>query len=238
MHGLYKKFDINPDSLLGCRFFDNLDHSERTRIVRYCEGRCYRAGAEILAYGESTRDVYFLSAGRVQAMMLTNAGRIVTFQQLEGGDMFGELSAIDQEPRSTSVVAVEESSLLRISGSNFKNLIAQHPILAERTMLRLCALSRFLCERSFEARAYSIPRQIALEIFRIISANAAPSSTREIDPAPSHEDIAQRIGTNREQVTRVISKLTKAQLLEQSRKRWSIPDVPALLKHLADSPPA
>ena len=68
MRGLYRKFNVHPDSLLGCRFFDDLERSERARIIVYCEGRRYRKGANILTSGESTRDVFFLCAGRVRAI--------------------------------------------------------------------------------------------------------------------------------------------------------------------------
>ena len=232
----YRKIDITPDSLLGCRFFDDMERSERALIARYCEGRCYRPRAEVVRYGDMSRDVFFILSGRVQATVLTSDGKTVTFQQLVGGGMFGELSAIDSESRSTDVVAVEETSVLRISGPSFKDLVAQHPVLAERTMLRLCALSRFLCDRFFVSHAYSVPAQIALEICRIVSAHDAPQNLLEIDPAPSHEEIGRRVGTNREQVTRVVAPLKERGLLEQSRRRWWIPNVAALLEALPHPP--
>jgi CRP-like cAMP-binding protein len=228
----YRKLEITPDSLLGCRFFDDVPREERARIARRCEARCYRPGAEIVRFGDADQDVFFLCSGRVQATLLTSSGKVVTFQQLEGGAMFGELSAIDGEPRSASVVAIDESSLVCMAGQDFKDFIAHSPLLAERTLLRLCALSRFLCERSFEARAYTIPGQIALEILRIVSAHTAPENSLELDPAPSHRDIAQRVGTSREQVTRVMRDLSKLGLLEQRRRHWHVPDVASIVRHL------
>lgn len=229
----YRKLETTPDALLGCRFFDGLPVEARSRMARRCETRRYRAGAEIVRYGEADRDVFFLLSGRVQAALLTSSGKLVTFQQLEGGEMFGELSAIDGEPRSASVVAIEESSLLRMSATDFKQTIADTPLLAERTLLRLCALSRFLCERAFEARAYSVPDQIAIEILRIVSAHPVTDNALELDPAPSHGDVARRVGTSREQVTRVMRDLAKRGLLEQHRQRWRVPDVAAIVRHLS-----
>jgi CRP-like cAMP-binding protein len=224
----YRKLEVTPDSLLGCRFFDRLERAERAYIARFCEGRRYAAGVEIIRHGESSRDVYFILSGRVQASLLTMAGKVVTFQELTQGDMFGELSALDGQLRSTSVVAIDESTLMRISGPNFKDLVARRPSLAEQTMLRLCELSRFLCERAFEARAYHVPDQIRLEVVRIVSARAAPDGSLVIESPPTQADIAQRVGTTREQVSRVMSDYARRGLIEQSRKIWTIPDVRAV----------
>ena len=225
MERQYRRLQVTPDSLLGCRFFERLERADRAHIARFCEGRCYRAGYEIIRYADSTRDVYFILSGRVKASMLSSAGKVVTFQELGRGDMFGELSAIDGEPRSTSVLTIDETNLVRISGPNFKDMVALMPSLAELTMLRLCALSRFLCDRAFEARAFSVPDQIRLEIQRVLSSYPHKDGELTIESAPTHEEIARRVGTTREQVTRVMSEFAKRGLITQSRKSWCIADL-------------
>jgi len=224
----YRKVEITPDSLLGSRFFDRLERAERVDIARHCEGRCYETGTEIIRHGDTSRDVYFILSGRVQASLLTAAGKMLSFQDLAGGDMFGELSAIDAAPRSTSVVALEETVLIRMSGPSFKDLIAGNASLAEQTLLRLCALARFLCERAFEPRAFTVPDQIRLELCRIVSANGTHDGPLTIDPAPTHAEIAQRVGTTREQVTRVMRDFARRGLIVQSRKAWTVSDPRAI----------
>ena len=228
----YRKLELTRESLIGCPFFDDLSDLQRDEMARRCEARCYRPGAEIVRFGEADRSVFFLRAGRVQATLLTASGKTVTFQELGSGAMFGELSAIDGETRSASVVAIDECTLLRMSGHDFKAVIAENTLLADRAMLRLCTLSRFLCERLFEALAYTVPDQIAMEILRIVSQHAVVDNSLDLDRAPSHEDIARRVGTSREQVTRVIGDLAKRGLLEHSRQHWRVPDVDAITEHL------
>ena len=225
MERQYRKLEVTPDTLLGCRFFDHLERADRAHIAGFCEGRCYRSGVEIIRYADTSRDVYFILSGHVKASMLTSVGKLVSFQELGRGDMFGELSAIDGEPRSTSVLTIDETSLVRVSGPNFKDMVARLPSLAELTMLRLCALSRFLCDRAFEARAFSIPEQIRLEIHRVLSSYPDQDGELTIDSAPTHEEIARRVGTTREQVTRVMSDYVKRGLITQSRKSWHIADI-------------
>lgn len=86
----YRKLEITPDSLLGCRFFDRLERAGRAHIARFCEGRCYRTRAELIRHADTTRDVFFILSGRVKALMSTSAGKVVALQELGQGEMFGE----------------------------------------------------------------------------------------------------------------------------------------------------
>ena len=124
-------------------------------------------------------------------------------------------------------MAKGEATLLRLGGNDFRALIARQPLLAERTMIRLSSLSRYLCERVFESRAYSVPQRILLEVQRIIHAAEGGDNAGVVDPAPSPEELATRVGTVREQVTRVIRDLSRQSLLEQGRMTWAVADVRA-----------
>ena len=225
MERQYRKLEITSDSLLGCRFFDPLVRVDRAHIAKFCEGRCYRADIEIIRHGDTSRDVFFILSGQVNARLLTSAGKDLIFQELGRGEMFGELAAIDGEPRSTSVLAKVETSVIRILGPNFKDVVARIPSLAELIMLRLCALSRYLCVRLEEVLAYSVPDQIRLEVRRILSLHPDVNGEVTIETPPTHEEIARRVGTNREQVTRVMSDFGKRGVIIQTRQSWHVPDV-------------
>lgn len=219
------KLEICPDALLGCRLFDRLGRGERAYVVRFCEGRRYQSGAEIIRYGEDERDVFFVLSGEVQTSMYTKSGKVFYFQSLKRGKMFGELAALDGKLRSTSVVAVGETCVVRMSGENFKDVVARYPNLSERVMLRLCDLSRFLVEHAITMHAFSVPDQIRLEICRIVKQYPAVDNRVRIEHAPTHEDIAFRVGTLREQVTRVMPEFTKSGLIEKTGKGWIVHDV-------------
>lgn len=222
------KLEISADALLGCRFFDRLERAERSHIARFCEGRCYRPRSEIIGYADTSRDVFFILAGEVQTSLFTSSGRVFYFQRLTHGEMFGELAALDGKPRSTSVLSVGETSVIRMSGENFKDIVARFPSLAEQAMLRLCSLSRFLVEHAIRFHAFSVPEQIHLEICRIVQQYPAMDGGVTIEPAPTHEEVARHVGTTREQVTRVMREFTRDGLIEQTRKAWIVRDVNAV----------
>ena len=229
MNRQQSKMAITRETLLGVRLFDGLDADARTNVARHCEGFHYAPGAQILRHGDMTCCVYVILTGRVRASLLSDSGRLLTFQELADGDMFGELSAIDGGPRSVSVEAVTETTTLRIPGSFFNELLASFPELARMVLLRLCALSRALCERTFEARTCSVPEQVRLAISRVILANAArPAGPVTIEDPPTHEEIANLVGTSREQVSRVMSEYARAGVIESSRRTWRVRDICAV----------
>ena len=68
-----------------------------------------------------------LSNGRVSAKTFSGAGKEITFAELTSGDVFGELSALDGQPRSSFVVTVEESLLASLSAQAFNAFLDKHP---------------------------------------------------------------------------------------------------------------
>ena len=123
MQRKYRKFDVTADTLRGCRFFDDLDLARRTRIAGTCEGRIYQPGIEIIRHLDDNNDVFFIVAGVVEATVHTTQGKVVNFQELKNGEMFGEVSALDGRSRTSSVVAASETTpsgraLLAMCGSN------------------------------------------------------------------------------------------------------------------------
>jgi len=225
-----RRFEVTAQALLGIDFFCRLEHADRAHAARHCQGWCYGPRERIIEHRDGGRDVYFIQSGRVRASLLTVAGETIALQDLGSGEMFGELSALDGKPRSTSVEAVEESRVVRMPGPAFRDVLARFPSLGERVMLRLCALSRFLCERAVDSKALSVPDQIRLEICRIVCSHPVrEDGSVVIEPAPTQEEIARFVGTRREQVSRVIGEYAR-ELIERSRRRWVVRDVDAVCR--------
>ena len=116
MNRKYSTFPVTAESLRGCRFFDDQDEQIRAKIAKLCEGRTYKAGAEIIRHQGTESEVFFIISGRVRANTHTLDGKVVTFQGLRSDEMFGEVSALDGYPRSTDVVAAIETKVLVSSG--------------------------------------------------------------------------------------------------------------------------
>lgn len=170
-------------------------------------------------------DVYFIIEGEVQMVLRSSTGREVWINHLGPGASFGELAALDGLPRSASVVAVTDVRLRAISQADFVALLAGAPHAALWVARRLCADVRRLSERVFELSALNVSARLHCELLRMARA-AAPAAS--IKPAPTHAELADRIGANREAVTREMRELARRGVVSVGRRSLEFVDASAL----------
>ena len=190
-----------------------------------------RRGNDVVSPGDHSDQVYYLLEGRVQIRLLTQGGTEAILRDLEPGDFFGELAAIDGGPRSAWVVALSDCVLARVAGETFHRLVTEVPPVSDWMQKRLVAQIRDLTHRWFELNALQVRSRLHCELARMCGDG---DGVITIDPAPTHAELAARIGTHREAITREMGYLTKNGILESpSPRRLTIHD-PAALKRLAE----
>ena len=226
--------EVNERTLIGIKVFEHLAAERRGEIAAKCHAQRYDAQAQIVSQQDQTDDVYFVVSGKVRATLFSEAGREVIFQDLKSGDMFGELAAIDARPRSTSVIALQETVLATMPGAAFREVLEIYPDVAVATMRRLTKLVRDHCERIFEFSTLGVKNRIHAELLRLAQENPREEDQVTIADAPTHEEIAKRISTHREAVTRELKELERTGLIKWDRTSHIIYDVEKL-KQMVDS---
>jgi CRP-like cAMP-binding protein len=219
---------LGAESLVGVEVFRGLGAAERGKLAALCQGRRYPAEQRILSHKEETRDVYFIISGKVRVTIYSLSGKEITFRDQSAGEMFGELGAIDGEPRSAHVMALEDSLLASMPRQAFWEVLNGYPQVAEFTLKRLASLVRLLSERVFEFSTLAVRNRIHAELLRLARENPHADNTAVITPAPTHAEIASRISTHREAVTREYHELSQAGVMEQRRGELLINDVARL----------
>ncbi len=220
--------ELTAESLVGVEVFRRLDAAERGRLAALCSGRRYEAQQRILSHKDQTRDVYFIISGKVRVTIYSLGGKEITFRDQGAGEMFGELGAIDGEPRSAHVMALEDSLLASMPRETFWEVLGSYPEVAAFTLRRLAGLVRLLSERVFEFSTLAVRNRIHAELLRLARENPDGDNTALIAPSPTHADIASRISTHREAVTREYHDLTESGVIEQRRGELVINDVARL----------
>ena len=183
----------------------------------------------ILSSGDSSTDVYFIVSGTVRATMYTTSGREVSYQDIHAGNMFGEMAAIDQMQRSTHVVAIEETVLLRLTSKNFIDIISTYPSVGLATLHKVTQVNRFLCERIYEFSALDVNHRIRAELMRLAK-DVSPNSNGEVTIVnmPIHQELANRLATHREAVTRELNRLEKEAIIKKGKNKGLIVDIQRL----------
>ena len=208
-----------PTSSLGLRRIDllqGLDAPRLDAIGRQCAWRPYEAGQRLVGREDGDRDLHFIIAGTVRVTTYSSNGRETSFRELAAGTSFGELAAIDGRPRSADVVALTPGLLASMPPAAFRELLRQEWIVNERVLVRLADLARGLVDRVLELSTLSVQQRVCMELLRI-ARSTGDGAGRElrIEPAPKHVELANRVSTYREQVTRELSALARAGVLER-----------------------
>lgn len=206
--------------------FEDLSDAALAAIEARCTIRSFEKRAEILGENDGASDVFFILAGTVRVTSFTDAGREVIFSDISTGGIFGEFSAIDHLPRSASVVALTDCRLARITAPAFFEVLHQHNTVSVHLVGLLVGKIRSMSERVFEVSALAVRERVRRELLRLALAGGSNSAGAiAIDPAPTHYEIAARIGSHREAVTREFNRLEAEGVVKVSRRSIHILDL-------------
>jgi CRP/FNR family transcriptional regulator, cyclic AMP receptor protein len=195
---LFERFDILRD----------LPPAALDDLSRACIWLSVKAGKQILLAKEPSSEVYFVAEGKVRVLLYSAAeGKPVLFTTLGPFEMFGEMAAIDGNPRSTTVEAEEDCTLAILPPEHFHRLIQAYPAFAFAVMKRLAGLVRRLTERVYEFSTLSVQARVHAEFLRLAALAGERDDQALLYPAPLLVDLAARVSTHREAVSRVISRL-------------------------------
>jgi CRP/FNR family cyclic AMP-dependent transcriptional regulator len=216
------------ETLLFINLFRNLPPNDRKGIAERCQTHHYAKGQEILAYKDESRDVFFIVSGQVRATIYSVTGREVTFRDLGAGEIFGNLSAVDGKPRASSVIALADTIALSMPSPAFRGLLANDSAICLSIVQELTGLVRLLSNRVFEFSTLGVRNRIHAELLRLARKNMETKKLATISPSPKHVDIASRVSTHREAVTKELNQLVHDGLIQRRGRTLVINDVQKL----------
>ena len=220
--------------LKNIQIFSDLAEKELKDVYSNINWYAFNKNTIILNYQEYSDDVFFIAKGSVRATTYSIAGKEIAYQDLFENEMFGELSAIDGGSRTTSIVTLEASEIGRMSASNFKIILQKYPSINEKVMYRLTNLIRFLCGRIYEFSVLDVKDRIRAEIIRHARQSKDSENSALITKMPTHEEIANKVSTHREAVTKEFGQLMKLGLIEKSGRKIIVPDIDKLAATLLE----
>ncbi|MGK6306644.1 Crp/Fnr family transcriptional regulator [Variovorax sp. DT-64] len=223
-----------PDrSSLGLQHIALLQGLSRERLEQLaarCRWQSLPAGKALLLRSECKSDVFFLVSGRLRVTIYAANGRQVTFRDSHEGEHFGDISAIDGQPRSADVVTLTPSVVASLDRDAFLALLREEPAVAERVMRNLTSLVRQLSERVIDLSTLGVQNRVHAELLRLARAAGIEGNRARLEPAPTHAELASQISTNREQVTRELNALRREGLLAKDGRALVLTDAQRLAR--------
>jgi CRP/FNR family cyclic AMP-dependent transcriptional regulator len=208
-----------PGTLAKIEILSDLSADDIRRLDERCNWRVVDRHEVIIDRQSDSRDVYFIVNGRVRIVNYSLSGREVTFDDLNAGEHFGELAALDSQPRSANVLALEKTTVATMSHETFRELLLEHPEVALRIMGRMAKIIRTSTERIMDLSTLGANNRVYAELLRLARPCEDDDNCAVIKPIPIHGDIASRVSTTRETVARVLSDLSRGGVVKREHDR-------------------
>ena len=208
-------------SLRKIGLFSSVKDEDLERVASILIERRFPKHKTIVEEGLPGDYMYIIREGRVSVSKLSDDGREKILEFLETGDFFGEMSLLDNAPRSASVRALTDARVLALSRNEFLNVLRRSPDLA---MAVIQELTRRLRQVDEQASSLSFQR-VKERTQGLLQRLARDDCGREgglRTPVLTHQQIADMIGTSRETVTRALKGLRQEGWLEQDGKRYLV----------------
>jgi CRP/FNR family transcriptional regulator, cyclic AMP receptor protein len=221
-------------TLAGIPLFRTLDPQDLQRVERSCAWREVAAQEWVLdREGEGT-DVFFVLQGHLR-VVVSVGGRETILRDLHAGEYFGELAALDLKPRSAGIVAIVNSLLARMPAAAFRRAIHDHPDVCDQVLAVLVGQIRMLANRANETSGLSMKHRLCAELLRLARQAQVPPALPVISPPPTHAELAARVSSHREAVTRELGALERAGLIARRRGAIALVDEARLRSMVAEA---
>ena len=165
--------------------------------------------------------MYIIVEGRVKVTKLSGDGREKILELLDVGDFFGEMSLLDEYPRSASVKALSDVRIMALARNDFLGLLTKSPDLALSVIQELTRRIRQVDEQASSLSFQRVKERTQGLLVRL--AREEEGEGRRRTPALTHQQIPDMIGTSRETGTRAVKGLKAEGWLEQEGKRYLVP---------------
>jgi len=200
-----------------------LDEETRRSLIAQSRPRRFRARGTVCHEGDPGDSLHVVVSGKLAVRVTTPLGQIATLSLLGPGDSFGELALLDPESmRTATVVALEETHTLMVTGAQLEALRRRHPQVDAFITETLTFYVRRLSARVLEALYLPVEDRVTRRLAELTSIYASAGGGAEI--RLTQDELASMAGTTRATTNKVLQELAGRGLLTLRRGCISVPD--------------
>ncbi len=183
--------------------FEGIKKESIENLEKRLKPRSYGKGETIIHQDDDGSSMFLIISGRLKVVSTIEDGKEALLDFLHDGDYFGELSLFDQESRSASVIAVEDSVLIRISRAELLGFLERHP---EANLILLRSLAKRI--RGITTNLSSLAQlDVYGRIARVLLQEAVDKHGELVTPRMTQQDIGEMVGASREMVSKILKDL-------------------------------
>ena len=222
-----------PNILRRIPLFSSLKDDELEAIYKLSYIRKCTKDSLILLENEGGDTLFIIISGKVKVTTFSESGKEVIFSILNEGDFFGDMSLMDGKPRSATVISIEDSELRLLRRNDFIKLVEEHPGIALKLLEELTTRLRKADERIESLAILDVTGRVAGILLQLADEHGEKTDNGVvIKSRPTHQELANMVGTTRETVTRVLKQLENKKYINMSGKDLQIFDPEVFKKKL------
>ncbi|MDX1692661.1 MAG: Crp/Fnr family transcriptional regulator [Ketobacteraceae bacterium] len=207
--------------LRNIQLFEQLSEEDLTTLESLAVTRSYPKNTVLINEGDQANAMYFIDSGKVRVFVSDDQGKELILNTMGEGEYFGELSLLDDENRSASVITTEKSSFSIIYKEDFTAAILKNPTLALSLLKNLTSRVRKLTDNIKMLALEDVYGRIRKTLLSLAE-DEADGDTQRITEKLTQQDIANRIGSSREMVARILKDLQIGGYIEIEKKQIRI----------------
>ena len=191
--------------------FAKIPADQIAELEGLCVARRYAKNTVLFMEGDENNQLFVIRSGKVNVYVQGEEGKQLILNYMSEGEYFGELSLIDSQPRSASIMTVTDCEFLTMTRDRFQEFISRSPQLCMSLMEELTNRIRKLTLSVKDLALLDVYGRVAHTLERMTD-----EENRIKDPKPTHQDIANMVGSSREMVSRIMKELIIGEYIEQS----------------------
>jgi len=205
--------DTVETAVRGLSVFSGLTDEQVEELCRMANCHDYPRGNIVHYAGDPGGPVYMVLAGKVKISLASEDAREVVVDIVRPGGFFGLVAALDDGDQPADAITVEESTLARFRGPLFLQWIRKNG-LADVVLGELAGRVRMAYQRIGEHALLGVKDRLWSTLLEIADSEGELEEGEIVFLRPTHRELAHRIGSSREVVTRLLKELLVSELLE------------------------
>jgi CRP/FNR family transcriptional regulator/CRP/FNR family cyclic AMP-dependent transcriptional regulator len=199
--------------------FSELSEADLDKLAGLLARKRYPKDGVVFFENEAGDTLFMIAEGRIKVTILGDDGREIILSVLGQGEFFGEMALLDNEPRSATTIAAEDSELLSLSRADFEGVLSHNPGIMGGLIKVLTARLRHANHQISTLALLDVYGRVARVIVELGRDEGKRLKDGRITfQRPTHQEIANRIGTTRETVTRMLKDLQRQNLIKVTGK--------------------
>lgn len=208
------------DLLAHVPLFASLKPDRLDELATKLKPRSYRRGETIFHQDDPAATIHIIKSGQVKINTTSPEGGEIILAILTDGDFFGELSLLDEGPRSANAIAMEATQTLTLQHGDFVEVMTKHPEMMKSVMSYLVNRLRRADHRMEDAIFLDLPARLAKRLLELAQKRGVRTDNGiEIGLRLTQQDLAAAVGVTRIAINRQLGKLQDMGLLSIEGQR-------------------